>query len=302
MRSDVEFSQLRSFVVLGEELHFGKAAARLRVAQPGLSQQIRRLEERLGFKLFDRTSRTVTLTPAGSSFLANVRKLFIDLDRAVASGHDLASGRIGTVRVGYTALAMLTVLPPFVRRFRQRQPDVRVLLHELPSAAQLEGLRNGDLDAAILTGLPNDESIQHFQLWEDPFIVLLPENHAYAKKNTVSAVALEREQLIIFPRFQTPVLYDQILSLCRNSGFEPTIGQEAQSWHMIAELVSAGVGVAIAPLSVMRYRVSGLKYVALRPGGKVYTTLCFNRRGLSAGAKLFVETVKHFSNRAQSQS
>jgi DNA-binding transcriptional LysR family regulator len=292
MQLDVEMGQLRAFAVLGEELHFGNAAALLRVAQPALSQQIRRLEQRLGFRLFDRTSRKVDLTPAGAAFLASVRKVFIDLERAVETGHDLASGKVGTVTVGYVATAMMTVLPPIVRKFHEGHRDVRVLLRELASVPQIDGLRRGDLDVAILTGSIDDEAIAHFQIWRDPLVALLPAGHSGARKSSVSASALAADQLITFPRLQTPALYDQILSLCRNSGFEPTLGQEAQSWHMIAELVSAGMGVSIVPLSVRRYRVAGVRYVPLRPGGSVSTLMCYNRPGTSTATKLFIDTAK----------
>jgi DNA-binding transcriptional LysR family regulator len=292
MTLDMEIGQLRAFVVLGDELHFGKAATLLRVAQPALSQQIRRLEERLGFRLFDRTSRKVDLTSAGASLLASVRKVFIDLERAVETGHDLASGKIGTVTVGYVATAMMTVLPPIVRKFREGHRDVRLLLRELASAPQVDGLRRGDLDVAILTGSMDDEAIAHFQIWRDPLVALVPAGHSDARRRSISASALVADQLITFPRLQAPALYDQILSLCRNSGFEPTPGQEAQSWHMIAELVSAGMGVAIVPLSVRRYRVAGVRYVPLRPGGSVSTILCYNRAGTSSAAKLLIETAR----------
>ena len=294
MQLDVEMGQLRAFAVLGEELHFGNAAALLRVAQPALSQQIRRLEQRLGFRLFDRTSRKVDLTPAGAAFLASVRKVFIDLERAVEAGHDLASGKVGTVTVGYVATAMTTVLPVIVRKFREAHRDVRLLLLERASAPQIDALRKGDLDVAILTGAIDDESIVQFEIWRDPLVALLPARHSGARKRSVSASALSTDQLITFPRWQTPALFDQILTLCRNSGFEPTLGQEAQSWHMIAELVSAGMGVSIVPLTVRRYRVAGVRYVPLRPAGSVSTLICYKRTGTSPATKLFIETARQF--------
>ena len=292
MIPDVEFGQLRAFVVLAQELHFGNAAIVLRVAQPALSQQIRRLEQRLGFILFERSSRKVSLTPAGAAFLATARKIFIDLERAVETGHDLASGKLGTVTVGYTGLAMTTVLPTIVGKFREGHPDVRLLLRELSSAPQIDGLRKGDLDVAVITGPIDDGTIAHFQIWRDPLVALLPAGHPGAKKRSISASAFAGDQLITFPRVQTPALYDQILTLCRNGGFEPTLGQGAQSWHMIAELVSAGLGVSIVPRSVRRYRVAGVKYVLLRPGASVSTLMCYNRAGSSTPAKLLIETTR----------
>jgi DNA-binding transcriptional LysR family regulator len=292
MPPDIEFGQLRAFVVLARELHFGNAAALLRVAQPALSQQIRRLEHRLGFRLFERSSRRVSLTPAGVAFLTTSRKIFIDLERAVETGHDLASGKLGTVTVGYTGMAMTTVLPTIVRKFRESHPDVRLVLRELSSAPQIDGLRRGDLDVAVLTGPVDDGTIAHFQIWREPLVALLPAGHPAARKRSIAPSALAGDQLIAFPREQTPALYDQIMGLCRNAGFEPTLGQGAQSWHMIAELVSAGLGVSIVPRSVRRYKVAGVKYVSLRPGGTVSTLMCYNQPGPSTPAKLLIETTR----------
>ncbi|MBA3406274.1 MAG: LysR family transcriptional regulator [Gemmatimonadaceae bacterium] len=288
----VELRHLRSFIVLGDELHFSRAAAALRVAQPALSQQIRRLETALGFRLFDRTSRKVELTPAGVSFLDHVRRLFLELDRAAQTGQHIASGKTGTLTVGYVQTAMVTVLPTIVRRFRERQPDVRVLLRELSSIPQIEGLRRGEIDVAIVSGTPGDEDIASFEVWRDPLVALVPPAHPASRRRSVSVSALATDPFIMFPRSQTPHVYDQIVSLCRKSGFEPTIAQEAQSWHLIAELVGAGMGVSVAPSSVRRYRVARVRYVPLRPTDSLSTMICYRRAEASIVAKLFVETAR----------
>ena len=204
----------------------------------------------------------------------------------------MASGKLGTVTIGYTGMAMTTVLPTIVRKFGEHHPDVRLVLRELSSAPQIDGLRKGDLDVAVLTGPIDDGTIAHFQIWRDPLVALLPAAHPAAKKKSISASALAGDQLITFPRVQTPALYDLILALCRSGGFEPTLGQGAQSWHMIAELVAAGLGVSIVPRSVRRYKVAGVRYVLLRPGGTVSTLMCYNRAGSSTPAKLLIETTR----------
>jgi DNA-binding transcriptional LysR family regulator len=261
-------------------LHFGKAAKRLRVAQPALSQQIARLEVRLRFRIFDRTSRRVTLTAAGTSFLERVRVIVGEIDSAVRTGREIASGQMGTVRVGYIATVMLTVLPRIVREFRARHPRVRIELREMSSAPQIESLVKGELDVAITTGS------------SDPLVAVVPKNSPIPRSKSTSPKSLAGNPLIIFPRAQAPAFYDQVMKLCRDSGFDPIIDQEAQSWHMIAQLVSSEMGVAIAPESIQRYRVAGVRYIRLRPGGTVLTTICCQRDGTNPAAKLFVDIAR----------
>lgn len=287
-----DLHHLRSFIVLADELHFSRAAGLLRIAQPALSQQIRRLEDAVGFRLFNRTSRKVELTSAGVSFLNSTRRLFAELDLAVETGQHIAAGKTGTIIIGYVATAMVTVLPSIIRRFRERQPDVRFLLRELSSAPQIEALRRGELDVAIVSGLRDYEEVISFEVWRDRLIALVHPGHPASRKRSVSISALAADPFIMFPRSQTPKLYDQIVSLCRNSGFEPTTGQEAQSWHMIAELVGAGMGVSVVPSSVRRYRVPRVRYLPLRPVSSVAIMICHRRLDASKLAELFVETAK----------
>jgi DNA-binding transcriptional LysR family regulator len=295
MVQDIELAQLRVFVVLAEELHFGKAATRLRVAQPALSQQIARLEARLKFRVFDRTSRRVMLTAAGASFLERVRVILGEIDSAVRTGREIASGNVGTVRAGYIATAMLTLLPRIVREFRARHPGVRIELREMSSAPQIESLLQGELDVAITTGSPDDDSLLCFEARRDPLVAVLPKDSPIPRSKSTSPKSLAGNPLIIFPRAQAPAFYDQVVKLCRDSGFDPNIDQEAQSWHMIAQLVSSEMGVAIAPESVQRYRVSGVRYIRLRPGGTVSTTICCQRDGTNPAAKLFVDIARRLT-------
>jgi DNA-binding transcriptional LysR family regulator len=295
MAQDIELAQLRVLLVLAEELHFGKAAKRLRVAQPALSQQIARLEARLKFRIFDRTSRRVTLTAAGTSFLERVRVIVGEIDSAVRTGREIASGQMGTVRVGYIATVMLTVLPRIVREFRARHPRVRIELREMSSAPQIESLVKGELDVAITTGSPDHDTLLCFEAWRDPLVAVLPKDSPITRSKSTSPKSLAGNPLIIFPRAQAPAFFDQVMKLCRDNGFDPIIDQEAQSWHMISQLVSSDMGVAIAPESIQRYRASGVRYIRLRPGGTVSTTFCCQRDGTNPAAKLFVDIARRLT-------
>ena len=292
MDVELELRQLRYYVVLADELHFGRAAARLRIAQPALSQAVRRLERRLGFALFARTSRRVDLTRQGAAFLASSRRVLGELQRGVEAGRDIAAGRLGSVTIGHTALAMTTVLPAMLRRFRERHPLVRLVVRELPSAAQIEQLRAGYLDAAVVTGRFDEDDLSWLELRRDPLVALFPPGHRLGRRRKVGVASLAREPFIVFPREQIPSVYDQIVTLCRASGFNPDIAQEAQSWQMIAALVGVGLGVAIVPASVKRYGIAGVRCVPLTPTTTMPTALYWRRDVANIAAHHLISTTR----------
>jgi DNA-binding transcriptional LysR family regulator len=293
MDHDVELRQLRIFVVLARELHFGRAAAVLRVAQPALSQQIRKLETRVGFALFHRTSRKVALTDAGAVLLESARRALSEIERAVEAGRQVTTGEVGTLSIGYVATAMVTVLPDAIRRFRQRHPRVRLLLKEIRSAMQPEAFASGAIDLGFSSDVPTDAPIDAQEVWRDSLVALLPSAHPAAKRSRLKVSALASAPFVLFPRAQAPNLYDMIVGLCRANRFDPVIAQEAQSWHAIASLVAAGLGVSIAPESVKRYRITRLRHVPLpRSAGSVGIMMCTPRGGPSSAARLFIDAVE----------
>lgn len=271
--AELELRPLRYFMVVAEELHFARAAARIRIAQPALSQAIRRLEARLGFLLFMRTSRRVTLTVQGAAFLARTRRAFEEIDRGVVAGRDIAAGRLGQVVIGHTALAMLTVLPGILRQFRARHPKVRLSLRELDSTEQIDAVRAGTIDVAIVTGSVEASELVTRRLRVDALVAALPSTYRLRAAG-ISVSSLAQDPFVLFPREQIPSVYDQIIAACRTAGFDPAIAQVAQSWHMIASLVAVGLGVSIVPASVERYGVHGVRYAALKGHGNVATTIC----------------------------
>ena len=292
----LEFSQLRSFAVLARELHFGRAAVALRMAQPALSQQIRRLEARLGFALFTRTSRHVALTDAGTAMLARVDRAFGELERGVQAGRQLSTGEIGTVTIGYVNTSMLTVLPDAIRRFRLRHPNVRLILKEMNSTMQIGALASGEIDIAFSSDFPADAAVERTDVWRDPLIALVPSEHPLAKRSRLAVSALSTDPFILFPRHQAPNIYDMIVGLCRANGFDPTIAQEAQSWHSIGFLVAAGLGVSIAPESIRGYRISRLRHLRLpRAAGTVDITMFTPASGHTSAAHLFMGFVRQRS-------
>ncbi len=250
---------LRYFLVLADELHFGRAAARLGLAQPPLSQQIRKLEAELGFELFARSSRRVELTPAGKEFQLRAMQLLEYLDSAVTDVRRIARGET-ELRVGYVALAMATFLPEAIRAFRHKFPSIKLWLSEASSSELLEMSRDRRLDVAILTDPPALSGYIERVVLREPLVLVSSQRDARVHGRKLDWSSLPGDGLISFPRSQAPALRDQIEHICIRNGLSPTVMQEAQSWLSMLSMVAVGGGFTIAPTSVRAFRVAGLAY------------------------------------------
>ncbi|HEX8692292.1 MAG TPA: LysR family transcriptional regulator [Longimicrobium sp.] len=289
----IDLALLRQFAAVADELHFGRAAARLGIAQPPLSQRIRRLEELLGFPVFARTSRRVELTPAGAHLHAAVTRILAELDREVDSAAAVARGELGSLSVGYVILGALPLLPRLVRRFRAARPGVRLHLREMSSAPLAQALREGSVDVGLLSESDTGPELRCWRSWSQRLVALLASTHPRAAERSLALTDLAREPFVTFPRAQAPELYDRIAAACHAAGFAPRVAQEAQSWHMIAELVGAGVGVAIVPVSVSRFRVAGVRIVRLRPPlVAARVSLCTRDAELPPAVRAFVDLAR----------
>jgi DNA-binding transcriptional LysR family regulator len=262
-----ELRHLRYFVAVAEELHFGRAAARLRIAQPPLSQQIRRLEASLGVELLRRTRRRVELTDAGRLLLEGARPLLAQaeaLERAMARA---ARGDIGRLGVGFVGSVTQDVLPTLLRGFRDRHPEVAVTLSELSTLEQIEALRERRIGAGLLRPPVGDPAVATMPLLEEPLVAALPDFHRLARRRTVSIAALAAEPFVLIGREVNPAFHDDVVSACRAAGFSPDVVQEAGEMQTIASVVAAGIGVSLVPASVERLRREGdgVAYRPLRP-------------------------------------
>lgn len=260
----IELRHLRYFITVAEELHFGHAAERLHMAQPPLSQQIRQLEEQLGFQLFYRTKRSVQLTEAGQVFLTDCRKLFKQLDQAIETGRQVSRGESGQLVIGFVSSAAYNVLPEILRSFRTKFPAIRLELHELPTNEQLKWLHARRLDIGFLRPPIEDRTLCVSTIMREPMVVALPEAHILADGSKVTLSSLAGEPFILFPRPLAPRAYDQIISLCQQAGFSPNIVQEAMQMQTIVSLVAGGIGVAIVPVSLQNMQRTGVVYKPLQ--------------------------------------
>ncbi|MCP2338244.1 LysR family transcriptional regulator [Actinomadura rupiterrae] len=262
-RPELPLAQLHAFAVLAEELHFGHAAARLGIAQPPLSQQIRRLEEKVGHPLFHREPGRITLTPAGRELLPAAQHALTGLAEGLAAARAVGAGRAGRLRIGFAASLALTVLPDLLRRFRDRFPDVLLDIHEMTTAPQLAALRDRTIDVGLLREPPEDDPDLAFAtVLTERFVAVLPSAHPLAGKRTVPVANLAGEPFILLPREVGPRLYDQITGLCVAAGFAPHVTQNAVEWQTVCALVEAGLGVSIAPASIRRMRLKGVAFRA----------------------------------------
>lgn len=250
MDREVELRHLRYFVAVAEELHFGRAALRLHLAQPPLSQQIRKLEEIVGHQLFTRTSRAVRLTAAGAILLDRARRTLRAVEQDLAEARSVGRGEIGSLRVGFIGSSMLTPLPAMLGRYRRRHPKADLQLREATSSQLMQSVLDGALDVAFLRDGGPLPGLDVEGLFSEPFVAVLPANHPLARRKTISASALREEPFVFFPLAAGRMAYEKTMSICQKHGFRPRVVQEAPQWLTVLRLVGAGLGVSIAPACV----------------------------------------------------
>ncbi|OUL19512.1 LysR family transcriptional regulator [Nostoc sp. RF31YmG] len=289
----MELRHLRYFVTLAEELHFGKAAEKLHIAQPPLSQQIRQLEQELGFELFHRTKRNVQLTEAGQVFLVEVQQILQQLQQAVQIGRQTNRGEMGQLVVGFVSTAAYNILPIILKYFRSRVPGVSLELHELTTDQQLEWLREGRMDVGFIRPPVEDKTFSWEIIFQESLIVALPETHWLANQSDVSLTSLANEPFILFPRKLAPGLYDLVISLCQQAGFSPSVAQEAIQMQTIVSLVAGEMGVAIAPESLQNLQRTGVVYKNIQESTpKAAIAMICRKIEKSPTVQRFLETVR----------
>jgi len=263
----MELRHLRYFVAVAEELNFGRAAERLRIAQPPLSRQIRDLEREVGAALFERVPRGVELTPAGRAFLPEARLTLAQAERAQRSAQRAAQGETGRLRVGFVEAATHSgILPDVLSFFRAHLPSVGLSLFELDPLRQAEAFQDGRIDVGILHSPPLDAArwLRVEPIYAEPVILALPKTHALAGRSRIALASLADESFVSVPRIVAPEMYDDMVASCRRAGFSPRIVQEAAGWHTLASLVSAGVGVGVVPRSIAEFQQPGVVYRGVR--------------------------------------
>jgi DNA-binding transcriptional LysR family regulator len=261
----MDLRRLRYFVVAAEELNFSRAAERLRIAQPPLSAQIKRLENGLGVLLFDRTGRAVRLTDAGYVLLEEARRIFIQLEQTARMVERVGSGKVGRLSIGFVPSATNEVLPSVLNEFRKSLPDVELFLHEMMPDQVVQRLHGRQIDVGFFY-LPFDDSALDIRpVSREPLVVALPQTHPLARELEIDLRTLEREPFVLPRRYNMPGLYGQVTEVCRLAGFTPKAVQK-DVWLMqtIVGLVASGIGVALVPASLRNFRRKGVVYKTVR--------------------------------------
>jgi DNA-binding transcriptional LysR family regulator len=289
----VELRQLRYFVAVAEELHFRRAAARLHISQPPLSQQINALEAELGCTLLERTRRRVELTSAGEAFLRDARAMLAELDVAVSTARAIDAGQAGVLRVSFVGSALLSIVPSAVQRFRRARPGVEIELRERSTAEQLRALGTGVVDVALVRPpIHSDVDVHAQEVMRERTIAAIPEDHELAALRRIPLKRLAGEPLVLFPRMQAPGYHDQLIGRMAATGTTPHVVQYAPEMMTIIGLVAAGIGVSPVPASMRHLAIDGVTYRPLS-GAPDAELVALTRAGeASPLAEAFVDTAR----------
>lgn len=287
----MELRHLRYFVAVAEECHFGRAAARLHMAQPPLSQQIRRLEEELGVELLERTTRRVSLTPAGQRYLERCRQILDGVDAAAAEAVRVAAGEIGRVVIGVVGSVTYAVLPTLARQLRQDFPDIDFeFTSEMLTPDQVVALREGTVDLVLMrTPTPAGDLLLRV-LRNEQLVVALPAGHPLAARESLRLEELRDEPFVTYPAGHRSVLHDVVAGACQRVGFQPRPAAQVAQTSTLLVFVAAGIGVAVLPESGRRLRLEGVEFVPLEDGPSVELAVGW-RPGSSAAVQRVVDRV-----------
>jgi DNA-binding transcriptional LysR family regulator len=285
----MELRHLQYFAVLGETLHFGRAAERLHISQPPLSRQIALLEEELGVVLLDRTRRTVKLSAAGERFLQDAKEILASVERAKRNALTASLGHSGSLSVGFMFAAAYSVVPPITRAYTSEFPGVDVHLSESIPRLLTQDIRESHTDVAIMYPPSDLEGLETRTVFSEPLVVALPAEHPLARRSgTLDAAQLRNESFLISPRVAAPYIYDAIVSHCQRYGFTPKIRLETNYQQTIVNLVGQGIGVALVHRSMKTARPSNVKFRTLANPPYVDVNVTWNRLNHNPCIQTFV--------------
>ncbi len=254
MRESIELRHLRYFVTLADELHFGRAADRLFISQPPLSQQIKALEDALGTTLFDRNRKGLSLTREGETLLRRAQAILGMARSAIDEVKQIAAGRLGTLRIGYMSAAMLSKLPPLIRTMRESSGSIDIVLNQMTPDDQMNAVAEGRIDVGFvdLIGQHEPLAVKGRPLkievaWKEELVAMLPPGLAKTRKGPLALEKLASNPFVMIQRSQFPGFFDKVIALCQESGFSPRVEHFVRSFPEAVALVSAGCGISFAP-------------------------------------------------------
>jgi DNA-binding transcriptional LysR family regulator len=257
-----DLSQVRCFVAVAEELHFGRAAVRLNMTQPPLSRQIQGLEQRIGAQLLERTSRSVRLTPAGRSFLPEARGLLKMADRAALVARRIAIGKTGSLKIGFTAASAYGFLPDLISACRRQMVEVDLSLSELVTGAQIDALTAGQLDVGFMRPPIQRPELQSKRVASEGLLAALPARHPLTRKSSLDIADLHDQPFVMYAPYESRYFFDLVTAQLVGANTLPRYVQHISQIHSMVALVRAGLGLAMVPEAAANLRFSG---VVMRP-------------------------------------
>lgn len=298
----LDLRRLRYFVTVADELHFGRAAQRLHIAQPPLTRHIASLEAELGIRLFERSTRAVTLTPEGVQFLEHARHVLDAVSGAQSSARQLASGTLGRLAIGYTSsIPMSRMFSEIVREFGRQSPEVELDFREVASGEQYRQIEAGVLDIAFGWAAPEPapRGIAQLSVAREPLVAAVPSGSRHAAQETIAFDALAHEAFIVYPPGQGTALNAALYRLCASAGLTPRLGPTATQVATLVALVAAERGVAIVPASVTALQMAGVRYVPLSGAHALEQTLIWRAQNASRCALRFAEFARVATQQAE---
>lgn len=265
-------SDLRAFLAVAEELHFGRAATRLHITPPPLTRHIQRIERELGARLFDRTKRSVAITAAGKVLVEQARHLLALVESLPGQVQRAARGETGILRTGVISTALFSQARKLQTAIRRSLPDVRVAWHVLSSSEQVHAIRLDRLDLGFVNTPIEHEGLLLRRVLREPLVAALPSTHRLAARTSIPLLALKDEIFIVATRERVPSFYDRFISSCHAAGFEPKLEHQRQTMVSFLGLVAIGAGVSVVPASMMKVAVEGATFVRLQ-GAAPYSEL-----------------------------
>lgn len=291
----MELRHLRYFLAVAEELHFGRAAARIHIAQPPLSRQIQQLEEELGIELFRRTKRSVELTDAGKIFLKEVYNVLESLERGISKAKLASQGEAGWLTIGSIGSAYYVVLPRVLREFRRNYPEIELILQSLESPEQNQMLLENRIDVSFGRFSKPEKELVFETIYKEELVVALPPGHHLARKKVLSFSDLKNEPFILFPNLPSAHA-ENTLQAFASEGLSPKIIQTVKEMYIALGLVAAGIGITLVPSSVKGTQQKGIVYIPLRkPAPVLELMMGYREQDDSPVLKRFIETVHSIS-------
>ncbi|MCC6534123.1 MAG: LysR family transcriptional regulator [Burkholderiales bacterium] len=289
----MELRHLRYFIAVAEELHFGRAAQRLGMSQPPLSQQIKALEQDIGTRLFERTRHKVSLTQAGESMLAEAHQLLEHAERVRSVARQSQGAPLSRLNIGCLSSVLFDILPPLLDRLHATHPEIRIALQDFETASALAALLDEKVDVAIIRIDKAEPPLRARRIMNDHFIAAIPARHALARRATVALRDLADEPLVVYSRRMWPSSHDRILDACTRAGFRPNLAYRGATITSQIGFVACALGIALVPNTVRHWRVPRVVYRPLdEPIPASAVSLVWHGRRRSEAIRLFLDTAQ----------